>query len=232
MINAVYIQYGREEFERGRKVHERWETNKPINVPKAIRYVVGFNHKGNLPFEWEEFSDRFPLEERVKILNHSGPVGWREEYNDWVKRMSKTGKMDEEKGYFVYPSRVYKEEENIKRRLKPISLRYTTKDSGKLYKTGTWDIGKNTKTLIFYDDVLAAQIELENYMNDAVGPDAAPYTDLAVKFKNGQEIKRDWSALEGRTLECLERRIREKLGEDVNSFELHEDYYATLLRDN
>jgi len=68
MVEVVYIQYGREELERGRQVHEKWKNQRPQETPKAIRYVVGFSHEGEIPTNWREFTDRFPLEDRVKIF--------------------------------------------------------------------------------------------------------------------------------------------------------------------
>ncbi len=225
MVRVVYIQHGREELERGRKAHEKWKIHRSTEAPRAIRYIVGFEHQEEIPASWKQFLAKFSLEERVKIVNHSAPVGWRDEYNDLVRRMNAAGKMDEEKRDFVYPSEFYQKKERVKRKLKPASLRYTTKDSQELYKIGNLDMGKSAKTLVFYDNTLAAQIELKDYRDNAVGPDAAPYATLLVNFVNGQEIRQNWSAWEGvSTLERLERKIREKLGEDINSFELHDDF--------
>jgi len=232
MVEVVYIQYRREDLERGRQVHEQWKSERPQETHKAIRYVVGFSHDGHIPSDWNEFAKGFPLEEMVKILSQSAPVGWREEYNQWVLKTQKTPHFDE-KGHYIfagYPEEIYKEEEKIKQKLRPASLRYATKDAGKLYKIGTNDMGPNERTLVFYDDVLAAQMRLKNYRDDAVGPDAAPYADLVIKFENGQEIKQNWSAWAPNLQKYLERDIREKLGEDTSSFELFDDNVVRLLK--
>jgi len=165
----------------------------------------------------------------VKILSHSAPIGWRKEYNNWVTKANKARKVDEE-GHSFHPEEIYQEEERIKTRLRPASLRYAAKDALKVYRIGTTDMGRDGRILVFYDDVLAAQMKLENYRNDSRGPDAAPSADLVIKFANGQEIRKSWSAWAPDLQEYLENEIREKLGEDTSSFELFNDYVARSRR--
>lgn len=227
MVRVVYLQPDREELERGNRVHERWEIDRPKYSPKAIRYVVGFEHEEEIPPKWEDFPNKFPLEERVTIMSNSAPVGWEKEFKDWDRRSWEMRKKNEGKGYFVYPVEIYKEEEKIKGKLKPVSLRYATKDAGVLYRMGTLDTGKNAKTLVFYNDVLAAQMRLDNYEE---GHDDS-YANLIIRFENGREIKRGWSDWAPNISSGhLEKDIRMILGENVNAFELHSDQCARLLR--
>jgi hypothetical protein len=222
----------RKKTERAREVHEKWKTSKPTGIPKAIRYVAGFEHQeGIIPSNWEEFSARFPLEDRVKVISNSVPITWNEEYNNWISKTRETPHFDREGHYIFngYPREIVQEGEIIKGKLTPISLRYATKDAHKDYRSECLDIWKNTLVLVFYDDAFSAQIRLENFddvQTSSSGSDWAPSADLIVDFQNGQIIKQLWSAWAPGLQEYLEKDIRINLGEKFDSFKLVSDSYS------
>jgi len=212
---------------RAERTSKKWETAIPKGFPKAIRYIVGFKHEIESQINFKQFSRNFPLEKRVEVINNFAPIGWSDEYDKLSEKTNQTPHFDEKGNYNFsgHPAKIYSEDKRIKRKLKPISLKYVTKDSDEMYK-GVTDIGNLTKTLIFYNDKLVAQIILENYKKSSGGSDAAPYADLVINFTNGKNIKQNWSAWEGNTLEYLEERLRKILGEPINSFELIGEDYA------
>ncbi|VVB83401.1 Uncharacterised protein [uncultured archaeon] len=204
-----------EEFERARQVHEKWKTDRPINFPKAIRYVREFRYgeDKDIPSEWSDFSDKFALQKKIRLLCYLGPVGWNEKYLNWLN-VDEITKLDISRGIFSEDcakflcNGIKSEIKNLDGELNPISLIYSLE--------GTTEKKGKEKILIFYDNTLVAKIKLENDYFCC----GEPCADYIVDFMHGPRIKEFFGPYDSKLGQFKERDIRKIMGEDINSFEL------------